>query len=196
MKTYSTTDIIKILGEKQISFFTLADFGRLFEVNNQQTLYKRIQALEKQGIIQKLIKGKYRFVLTPTDDFTTANFLYGPSYVSLESALSFYGIITGFTYQITSITIKGTRSFSVNNKDFSFSQITNSLFWGYEKKDSFLIADREKALLDYVYFSIKGLRHLDWEEIDISEINKQKLVACLARFKNKQIDDCLKRIIL
>lgn len=196
MKTYSATDIIKVLTEKQVSLFTLADFGRLFEVNNQQTLYKRIQALEKQGIVQKLIKGKYRFALGPTDDFTLANFLYSPSYISLESALSFYGIITGFTYQITSIAIKGTRSFFVGNKDFHFSQITNPLFWGYEKKDSFLIADREKAFLDYVYFSVKGLRNLDWEEIDIAEIDKQKLAVYLTRFENERMNDCLKEIIL
>jgi len=66
--------------------FTLSDFGRLFKIENQNTLYKKIQRLEKKKIIKKLIKGKYVFALNKTNDFTIANYVYPPSYVSLESA--------------------------------------------------------------------------------------------------------------
>ena len=55
METYSTPDIIRILQKKQVSFFSLADFGRLFNIGNQQTLYKKIQRLEEKNIIAAII---------------------------------------------------------------------------------------------------------------------------------------------
>jgi len=65
-----------------------------------------LERLTKKGIIKRLTKRKYLFTFLESDDFQIANFLYTPSYISLESALSFYGIITQFPYQITSITPK------------------------------------------------------------------------------------------
>src|SRR3990167_8806067 len=108
METLTTIHIIQILRKKTISLFTLSDFGRLFNIHNKQTLYKILQRLEKKKIITQLIKGKYLFLLSSKapHDFTIANFIYQPSYVSLESALSLYGIITSFPYTITSVTTK------------------------------------------------------------------------------------------
>lgn len=175
MEPYSTTDIIKTLEEKNISLFTLADFGRLFGLENRQTLYKKIQRLEKAGVIQKLIKGKYYYCFNPGPVFRTANFLYSPSYISLESALSFYSIITGFPYQITSITTRKSKLVTADNREFQYSRITDKLFWGYEAKENFLIAEKEKALLDYIYFGSKGLRETIFDEMDFSQIDKKKL---------------------
>lgn len=201
MKTYSTTDIIKLLQTKQLSLVTLNDFAKLFNIANRQTLYKKIARLEKARIVQKLIKGKYQFLFNPTNDYVIANFLYQPSYVSLESALSFYGIITGFPYQITSITVKPPKSIEINRKDsleikeFRYSQIESSLFWGYEKQEDFLIAEKEKALLDYIYFGIKGLRNISLDEMDLSEINKSKLASYTKKINNKQVTKVVKSIL-
>ncbi|MEK7633481.1 MAG: hypothetical protein AAB437_01420 [Patescibacteria group bacterium] len=196
METFTTIDIIKIFREKNISLFTLADFQRLFDIKNQNSLYKKIQRLEKNKIIQKLLKGKYFFLLGATDDYYLANFLYQPSYISLESALSFYGIISGFAYTISSITIKKTRTFSIAEKEYKYSKINRDLFWGYEKKEKFLIAEKEKALLDYLYFYCKGLKTVDWEDLDLKEINKKKLLAYCKRFKNSKLSEVIKRKIL
>jgi len=187
MRTYSTTEIIKILKEKQISIFSLADFSRLFNIDNNNTLYKKIARLEKKKLIKKLIKGKYSFLFNYSNDYTIANYLYKPSYISLDSALSFYGIITGFSYKITSITVKKTRSFIINDKEFQYSQMSINLFWGYEKKEGFLIAEKEKALLDYLYFFSKGLRNFDKQEFNLKEINRKKLTDYAVRFKNRKL---------
>lgn len=202
MKTYSTTDVIKLLQAKELSLFTLNDFSKLFNIDNRQTLYKKIARLEKAQIIQKLIKGKYLFLFQPANDYTLANFLYQPSYISLESALSFYGIITGFPYQITSVSVKPTKSIEIGEKEFRYSQIESSLFWGYEKQDDFLLADKEKALLDYIYFGIKGLRNLSFDEMAFSGINKNKLASYAKKINNhimafqaKQVIKVIKSIL-
>lgn len=201
MKTYSTTEIIKLLQSKQLSLLTLDDFGKLFNINNRQTLYKKIARLEKAQIVKKLIKGKYQFLFHPVNDFIIANFLYHPSYISLESALSFYGIITGFSYQITSVSVKPTKSIEINQKnssktkEFKYSQIESALFWGYEKQDGFLLAEKEKAILDYIYFGVKGLRNLIFDEMDFSEIDKDKLLNYAEKTKNKKVVKIVKRIL-
>ena len=187
MESSSTTDIIRFLQTEQISLFSLADFGRMFKIDNRQTLYKKLQRLEKKKIVQRLVKGKYSFLLSSVSDFTIANYLYRPSYVSLETALSFYGIITGFPYQITSITIQKAKSFNIDTKEFRFSQISPNLFWGWEKKEDFLIAEPEKALLDYIYFGLKGLRSVDWDELETTGINKKILFLYAKRFNNQKI---------
>lgn len=184
MRTYTLAEIINLLKEKQISLFSLADFGRLFNIRNKNTLYKKIARLEKKKMIKKLIKGKYFFTLNPPNDFLIANFLYQPSYLSLETALSFYGITTGFPYQIVSITPKKTKTTVIEGKEFSYAKIVPSLFWGYQKKGDFLIAEKEKALLDYLYFYIKGLRSFEKEEFDLKEIDKKKLKKYAEKFNN------------
>jgi len=171
----STPEIIKILREKNISLFSLADFGRLFKISNQQTLYKKIQRLEKNGFAEKLVKGKYLFSFGEASDYKIANYLYSPSYISLESALSFYGIITGFTYMVTSIAVKKPRTIRCRNKEFVYSQILPEFYFGMQKDKGFLIASPEKALLDYIYFGNKGLRNKEFDEMDFSVIDKRKL---------------------
>lgn len=195
METYTTTEIIRILKEKQIALFSLSDFGRLFNIKNKQTLYKKIQRLQKKKLIQPLIKGRYLFFLNDVSDFTLANYLYQPSYISLESALSFYGIITGFTYKLISLTTKKSRTFQINNKEFQYCHIDSNYYWGYEKKDDFLIADKEKALLDYIYFSLKGLRSLDWEELEMKQLSKKRLISYAKKFNNQRLLSVIKENI-
>lgn len=171
----SLADIIKTLKEEHISLFSLADFHRLFNISNRHTFYKKIQNLQKRGVAEKLVKGKYLFSFGQATDFEIANYLYAPSYVSLESALSFYGIITGFPYLITSITTKKPRTIRCRGKDFVYSRIVPRFYFGFEKKNGFLMAEPEKALLDYLYFGQKGLRSREFDEMDFSILDKKKL---------------------
>ncbi|MCX6792119.1 MAG: hypothetical protein NT149_03730 [Candidatus Gottesmanbacteria bacterium] len=185
MGTISATEIIKLLHAKPIPLFGLSELGSVLGIANRQTLYKKVQRLEASKILKKLMKGKYLFLLKDAGDFTIANFLRQPSYVSLESALSFYSIITGFPYQITSITIKKPSEIEAAGKSYAYSQISPDLFWGWEKKEDFLIATPEKAMLDYLYFAKKGLRTLDWEEIDMTRLNRKLLSSWARKLKIK-----------
>lgn len=195
MQSYSATDIIKTLKANNICFFTLADFAKLFNLENSQTLYKKIARLEKKQIIQKLVKGKYRFLLAQCPDFELAGFLYPPSYISLESALSFHSLITSFPYQITSMTTRTTKTIGVNDQEFRYSRLAPSLFWGYEKKENFLLAEPEKALLDYIYLGTKGLRRLSFDEMDFSSLEPAKLADYTDKFSNRQIKKIVGQIL-
>lgn len=185
MGMMSKAKMIRLLNAKEMPLFNLDELGNLFKIKNRQTLYKRVQRLEQEKIIKQLMKGKYWFRLKPVDDYTLANFLRYPSYVSLESALSFYSIMTGFSYQVTSITVRKPTELEADQKEFIYSQISQKLFWGWEKKENFLIAKPEKALLDYVYLAQKGLRNLDWEEIDMSGLDQKLFFSWAKKYKIK-----------
>lgn len=184
MGTLSISGIIKRLASRSIPLFSLNEIGAILAIDNRQTLYKRIQRLTQNKILEKLMKGKYHCTLNSVSDFTIANFLYQPSYISMQSALSFHSIMTGFSYQITSISVKKPKNFIIDKKDFIYSKITPKLFWGWEKKEDFLIAKPEKALLDYIYFASKGLVSLDWDEIDISKLDKKLLLTWALKYNN------------
>lgn len=195
MRTYTLSEIIITLKKQNISLFTVSDFARLFNLKNNNTLYKKIQRLEKQKIIKKIINGKYLFSMSHAEEFAIAHFIMNPSYVSLESALSFYGIMTGFSYSITSISTKPPKTVIVDEKEYSYSHINPSLFWGYEKNGQFLIADKEKTLIDYIYFSLKGLRTpLDFDEIDTTQIDKSRLLEYSRRWGDRRIIKIIKSI--
>lgn len=166
-------ETIALLNNKSIPLFSLNELGFIFGTKSKDSLYKKIARLIKGKILKPLINGKYEYLLKNTNDFSKSNFLYQPSYISLESALSFYSIITQFSYEITAITIKKTKSINIDEKAFSYTKIKPDFFFGYENKGEFLIATPEKALLDYLYLGSKGLRKIDMTEMNLSIINKK-----------------------
>lgn len=188
METYNTTEIINVLSRKNISVFSATDFARLFKINRPDTVYKKLDRLIKKKIITRIIKGKYLFGLNPPDDFTLANFLYQPSYISLESALSFHGIITGFPYAIASVTPRKTKKYLISGKEkeYEYTHLAPKLFWGYEKKEQFLMASPEKAVLDYLYLAFKGLRPAAIDEFDLLSINRITLKDYLGKMADQR----------
>ena len=120
----------------------------------------KIHYLIKDGILQQVKRGLY--VAGPTitsakpEPFLLANHILGPSYVSLESALSYHGLIPEKVYEITSVTIKARRSFSTPLGVFSYTRLSLP-YYSYgirsveaDKQQRFLIASPEKALFDKI----------------------------------------------
>lgn len=186
METYNTTEIINVLSRRNISVFSAIDFARLFKINRPDTVYKKLDRLTKKRIITRIIKGKYLFDLNPPDDFTLVNFLYQPSYISLESALSFHGIITGFPYTVTSVTPRKTKTYLISGKEYGYTHLSLKWFFGYEKKEGFLMASPEKAFLDYLYLAFKGLRPAAIDEFDLSTINRITLKDYLGKMADQR----------
>lgn len=93
--------------------------------------------------------------------FLIANHLYGPSYVSFQSALRHYGLIPERVFETTSMTIKHSRSFDTPLGTFSYRNCGVDYFpigirQEQEGSDTYLIATPEKALCDLL-LKTKGL---------------------------------------
>jgi predicted transcriptional regulator of viral defense system len=176
MESITVDKATNILYKKKVSLFGINDAKKVFAISKDNTVYKLLQRLEKKNIIKRIENGKYLFSFTEVSDFEIANFLFSPSYISLESALSFYGILSQFPYTITSVTSKKSKRVVYEDKEYEFVHIESKYFYGFLKKDRFLIASPEKALIDMLYFMAKKLRSIPMKELDLSKINKKYLL--------------------
>ena len=123
-----------------------------------------------------------------------ASFLYKPSYISLEYALSYYGLIPEGVPNVTSVTTRRTAEFSNSLGVFIYRHIKKELFWGYHPitmaGQIAFHAFPEKALLDTLYFEsrrvnrlfLEGLRLQNVDVIDLKQLNK-----FAGRFKSPRI---------
>ena len=108
-----------------------------------------------------------------------ANLLYGPSYLSLEYAMSFYGMIPEAAYVYTSITVNRTRCFNTEVGTFSYYYLSldrYSVGVAHKKNQlgGFSIATPEKALADHVFQLCQGLNREDLL-IDLTESKRIEL---------------------
>lgn len=163
--------------------------------------YKQISRWQKDGFLIKIKQGFYTFADQKIDDyflFLIANKIYEPSYISLEKALKYYGLIPEEIFQITSVSTKKTNIFNNPIGSFSYRHIKESLFWGYyfisNSNQKVLIADVEKAILDYIYLHFELKTENDFKELRINSnsfnenINLDKLNKYLSKFKNKNLN--------
>lgn len=134
-----------------------------------------------------------------------ANLLYGPSYVSLEWALSFYGMIPERVYTVTSIVLGRDKEYATPIGSFKYwRSASNSYAVGITRKtifddplSSFLMATPEKALADLVYVTCKNLTFkelqqdlLESKRIDpeaIQQLNKELLKEIANVYPSKNV---------
>lgn len=125
---------------------------------------KKVNWLEKQGLIIRLKRGLY--VLNPEYSGKTlsgeliANHLYTPSYISMSTALRYYGLIPEAVYVHQSMTVKHPRNFQTPVGNYDYKYITRQAFpIGVRSMNkgeyAFLIASPEKALCDLIANSSK-----------------------------------------
>jgi hypothetical protein len=94
-----------------------------------------------------------------------ANLIYGPSYISLQYALSSYGMIPEEVVQVSSLTFKKTKRYRTPVGDFVYHSVPLAYYLrGVELRATnegyfYLIASPEKALIDTLYFTT-GLRSM------------------------------------
>ena len=196
METISKAKAIKILYQKRITFFEVADADKIFGIKKRKTLYELLRRLERAGVINRIIKGKYHFSLKEFNDFELANFLINPSYISLGSALSFYGILSQFPYSIVSVTPLKSKKINYQGKEYEFAHLDSKYFFGFVKKDKFLIATPEKALLDELYFVAKKLRKIHFEDLDLKLIDKKKFKILSKKYKFLPLQNLIKKLKL
>jgi len=159
---------------------------------------------EKQGKIIRLRQGYYAFpsLLKQGDaPFYLANKMYAPSYISLESALSFHGMIPEGVIPMTSITTRKTKKFQNAFGYFTYQSVKPELLFGYSMEQStlsngwsILLATPEKALLDLLYLrpqynSVEDMQQL---RLDVDfmnqELNTDRLDEYVTRFGSKILE--------
>lgn len=162
-----------------------------------------------KGLLLRLRQGYYTFPdYKGKPDFALyfANRIYRPSYVSLHTALAFYGMIPEAVVQITSVTSLKTVSFTNDFGEYGYKSVKEELMFGYDLKPiadgrTFQLARPEKALLDLLYLypfyntgqELEDLR-LD-EDFLQDDLDRKLLEEYTLKFENKALEKRMQLLI-
>lgn len=162
--------------QRNISVMTPQDFQRIFQTNDYQTKYF-LEKFTRDGFLVRLKRGLYTLRTDPPAEEEIANLLYRPSYLSFEYALAKYNVIPEMAYSITSATTKPTRIFQALERTFTYLTVKREAFLGYipVKRDekTILLAELEKALVDYLYFVSLGKKTIN-DRLNLAPVDKHK----------------------
>ena len=130
---------------------------------NDDTLKVQLSIWKKKGLISSLRKGLYVLgseerEIEPSP-FYLANQIFIPSYVSMESALAYYGLIPEFIAATTSVTVRKTCKFKNEFGLFTYQHVISPGYTGFEviqetQNIKVLIAIPEKAIVDFLYLNL------------------------------------------
>jgi len=156
-----------------------------------QQAQRQLSDWARAGKLLQLRRGVYAFSPPYKNEqphcYHIANLLMRPSYISLQSALSYYDLIPEHVASVTSVTTGRPQNVSNEFGRFMYRHIQPRLFYGFrhwrvsDQQYAFL-ASPEKALLDLIYLTPNGddeayLRALRLQNLDILNTNVlQKLV--------------------
>ena len=161
---------------------------------------RRLVEWQQKEYIHKIINRWYLFsdtVLTEQFLFLIANKIYAPSYISFETALSYYGLIPEGVYTVISATSRKTKNFQTPQGRFHYRKLKPECIFGYHleavENQHFKIADPEKAILDFLYLhpEIKNVTDFEAWRINtdwlVNELDSDKLGNYLSLFFNKAL---------
>lgn len=161
--------IDKIKDSSEMDVFTEAAIMNALR-NSADSRYGAVKRALKAGELIRLKRGLYslgaKYQRKGIHLFQLAQMIYGPSYISLESALAYHGWVPEGVFSVTSVSMRRSKEFKNPLGVFSYTHVpSNDFMVEVERKDSpggiFLMATPWKALTDYIY--AQGLM---WKGLD------------------------------
>ena len=172
---------------------------------NRSNLYQ----WQKAGYIVSLRQGWYAFAdYMQQPDYARyfAGKICAPSYISLHTALSFYGMIPEAVVEITSVTTQKTSRYENAFGQFSYQTIRPRIFWGFEPKTmrdgkQYMMATPEKAIIDLLYLYPQYSTEDEMRELRLDEdwmrdeLDKERLMGYVERVGSPVITKRVKTLI-
>jgi predicted transcriptional regulator of viral defense system len=187
---------------------TVADL-RFFDLNMIRTLFPEdrnvqvnLHRWKRSGKVLELRRGLYTLSETyrkvPVHAPAIAHAIYPPSYLSLEWALSWFGVIPEYTVTCTSVTTRETRSFVNSFGHFSYRTVKQQLFHGYEEVEIMgapvYLAGPEKALCDFWYLNTGRWdpARMEAYRFNPEQIDPEQLPVVVKAFQSPRMDKALR----
>jgi len=161
---------------------------------------RRLVEWQGKGYITKIRNGYYFFAEQEISEnflMLASNRIYKPSYLSFESALSYYNLIPEAVYLFTGVTTRKTQLFETPIGNFNYSRIKRELFFGYKilqiSTFNIKIAEVEKAILDFFYINkIEDQRTMEGLRFNVlvakELIDKDRLNSNLSVFNSQTLE--------
>jgi predicted transcriptional regulator of viral defense system len=172
---------IQTLKDFNKPYFTLFDLEKILNVK-KDSLYVTLSRLVKSGVLIRLKRGIYQPEFKEPELEKTANELYYPSYLSFETGLSRYGILSQIPYALTFATTKKSKKFLLLDREIEYRQLKKDYFFGFTLNNGIYIAEPEKALLDQLYMISRGKALKDMSEWSLVNLKKNKFIQYSKKF--------------
>lgn len=173
----------------QKSMFTTAEAQVVAFSDNPKLMNLQLHQWKKSGEMIHIKRGLFMFADYKPDMAEVAKNLCYPCYFSLEYVLNFHGIMPEAIFSYTLITPKKPRRFKTPLGNFIYQSIKKDAFTGYDSRT--LLAEPEKALVDYFYLNSSHLKERDdfWEEsrLNGADLDFKKVFRYAKLFKSKKL---------
>jgi len=165
-------------------YYTISDILAVSSYS-KESVYVTLNRLVKQGELVRLTSGTYILPERYGEIERIANALYFPSYLSFETALAKYGVISQLPYTLMFATPSKTKKLQAREYQIEYRKIKKDLYFGYTtNEDGTLIATPEKALFDIYYISSFGKISFDFESIDPRKVSITEVNTMIKRYLN------------
>jgi predicted transcriptional regulator of viral defense system len=160
--------------------FGCEEIARVFGINPASAKVTASRYV-KQGLLLRIKKNIYmrQDVWNASgveEKFLLANLGQAPSYISLMTALAYYGVTTQVLRDFfESVATKRTKEVNVKGTVFRYTKIAGGLYFGFKKEKNFFIATPEKALLDACYLMSYGRYSLDISALDATKFDREEV---------------------
>ena len=142
---------------------------------NGHALRMALKRLNDKKLIRRICRGYYLNPFSTVALEEVSAYIYKPSYISLESALSRYGVLSQIPQVLTCVTTKLPRVFNTSLGTIEYRQVKKDYFFGFVKEGSYFIAEPEKALLDFFYLERSKVTARRYSEFNLKGLNSKKL---------------------
>ena len=174
--------------------FAHQELSSLFDTVSPVALNRRVTAFIQAGLLRRYCRGIY--ITQEFDPLVLAQKVRPGSIVSLGSALAVHRMIgTESPFLISCVSREVGKEFQGPPR-IGYWNMSENLLFGYDiVANGVRMADREKSLLDTLYFHIKGKRfHFDiFQDIHRDGLDRPKYEAYLERFLNPKFRSFARR---
>ncbi|MEK7790809.1 MAG: hypothetical protein AAB309_04200 [Deltaproteobacteria bacterium] len=168
-----------------LCFFKKNKNIKIFHINHLKLLTHskaislriNLSRLSKQNIIARICRNYYAnpFNLPTLDEISSQ--IQQPNYISLESALSRFGILSQMPHVLTCVTLGSPYKLQTSFGTISYQHIQKKYFFGFKDQPGCALAEPEKALLDYIYLNkaVLSPNLIELKEWNLNMLKKTKL---------------------
>lgn len=176
--------LLQTLRSLNKAYFTVADLEKILGLK-RESLYVLLNRLVKRGVLIRLKRGVYQSQFQNLELEKVANELYFPAYLSFESALSRYGILSQVPYVLTFATSKTSKKLTLGGREVEYRQLKDDYFFGYILERGIYIAEPEKAILDQLYMISRGRATSEISEWSLVSLDRFKFLKYAEKFPKK-----------
>jgi hypothetical protein len=185
MNRITDVRLIEQLAGEQGGVFSKADLQSALAEPHAAAFVRRVRFLVDNGILRRFCRGWY---VSESFDLATLSQRIAPgSYISFGTVLARHLLIgSSPSRQVVAVKTGRSRTYTALGYSIEHVGISPHLFFGYTCSDGIRYADAEKAVLDALYFHLRGRRYpFDiYSDINLGKLDTRRLCEYLERYRN------------